>query len=62
VDFIAKWTEAHVDLAVADLEYWNMYFNGSLLLQGVGAGLVLVSPRGNRMRYVLHLKFQGCYQ
>ena len=36
-----------------------MYFDGSLMLQGVGAGVVLVSPNGNRMRYVLCLNFEG---
>ena len=46
-NFIAEWTEAHVDLATADMEYWNMYFDGYLMLQGMGAGVVLVSPSGN---------------
>ena len=59
MDFIAKWTEAHVNPAAADLEYWNMYFNGSLMLQGAGVGVVLVSPSENQMRYVLHLNFEG---
>jgi ribonuclease HI len=36
-----------------------MYFDGSLMLQGVGVGVVLVSPNGNRMRYVLYLNFEG---
>ena len=36
-----------------------MYFDGSLMLQGAGAGVVLVSPNGNRMRYVLRLNFEG---
>jgi ribonuclease HI len=34
-----------------------MYFDGSLMLQGAGVGVVLVSPNGNRMRYVLYLNF-----
>ena len=29
------------------------------MLQGAGAGVVLVSPNGNRMRYVLRLNFKG---
>ena len=36
-----------------------MYFDDSLMLQGAGVGIVLVSPSGNRMRYVLHLNFKG---
>ena len=51
VDFIAEWTKAHIDLATVHLEYWNMYFNGSLMLQGARAGVILVSPSENRMRY-----------
>jgi hypothetical protein len=31
-DFITKWTEAHAEPAPVDLEYWNMYFNDSLML------------------------------
>jgi ribonuclease HI len=56
-DFVAEWTEAHVESVAVDLEYLGMYFNGSLMLQGVG--VVLVSPNGNRMRYVLHSNFEG---
>ena len=36
-----------------------MYFDGSLMLQGVEVRVVLVSPSGNRMRYVLCLNFEG---
>jgi hypothetical protein len=36
-----------------------MYFDGSLMLQGAGARVVLVSPSGNQMRYVLCLNFEG---
>ena len=59
VDFIAEWTEAHAKPAAVDLEYWSMYFNSSLMLQGAGAEVVLVSPSGNLMRYVLLLNFEG---
>jgi ribonuclease HI len=41
------------------MEYWSMYFDGSLMLQGAGAGVVLVSPSRNRIRYVLRLNFKG---
>jgi hypothetical protein len=60
-DFVAKWTEPHIEPATTNLEYWNMYFDDSLMLQGVGvgAGVVLVSPSRDRMRYVVHLNFEG---
>jgi ribonuclease HI len=34
-----------------------MYFDGSLMKTGVGAGLVFISPLGVRMRYVIRLHF-----
>jgi ribonuclease HI len=36
-----------------------MYFDRSLMLQGAGVGVILVSPSGNRMSYVLHLNFEA---
>jgi hypothetical protein len=47
VEFVAEWIEAHVELAAADLEHWSMYFDGSLMLRGVGAKVVVVSPSEN---------------
>ena len=34
-----------------------MYFNGSLMKKGTGAGQVFVSPLGVRMRYMVCLHF-----
>ena len=34
-----------------------MYFDGSLMKKGAGAGLVFMSPLGVRMRYMVHLHF-----
>ena len=34
-----------------------MYFNGSLMKKGAGAGLVFISPLGFRMRYMVRLHF-----
>jgi ribonuclease HI len=34
-----------------------MYFDGSLMKTGVGAGLVFISPLGVHMRYVIRLYF-----
>ena len=34
-----------------------MYFDGSLMKKGAGAGLVFVSPLGVRMRYMVRLHF-----
>jgi ribonuclease HI len=34
-----------------------MYFNGSLKLQGAGAGILFISPRGEQLKYALQLLF-----
>jgi ribonuclease HI len=34
-----------------------MYFDGSLMKSGAGAGLVFVSPLGVRMRYMIWIHF-----
>jgi ribonuclease HI len=34
-----------------------MYFDGSLKLQGVGAGILFITPRGDQLKYVLQLLF-----
>src|SRR5438128_12538426 len=34
-----------------------MYFDGSLMIEGAGAGIVLTSPTGERLKYVLQLHF-----
>jgi ribonuclease HI len=32
-----------------------MYFDGSLKLEGAGAGVLLISPTGEQLKYVLHI-------
>ena len=56
-DFIAEWTEVQMSSTVIDQEYWMMYFDGSLMKKGAGAGLVFVSPLGVRLRYMVRLHF-----
>jgi hypothetical protein len=34
-----------------------MYFNGSVMKTGAGAGLLFISPLGVHMRYVIRLHF-----
>ena len=36
-----------------------MFFDGSKMLNGSGAGVVLVSPRGDKLRYVLQINFDS---
>jgi ribonuclease HI len=56
-DFIAEWTEAQM-LKLPDLSNcWTIYVDGSKRVSGAGAGVLLVSPQGDKMRYVLRMRF-----
>ena len=48
-EFVAEWTEIQNPPAAQDIEYWKMYFDGSLQLQGAGIGVVFISPTGERL-------------
>src|SRR5204863_4330793 len=46
------------DSAIAEtLEYWTMYFDSSLMVEGAGAEIVLISPTGERLKYILQNYF-----
>src|SRR4051812_32675700 len=38
---------------------WTMFFNGSKRQKGAGAGVVLVSPKGTKLKYVLQINFSS---
>ena len=38
-------------------EVWRMYFDGSLKLQGAGAGILFTAPGAEHLRYALQLLF-----
>jgi hypothetical protein len=38
-------------------ETWTMYFDGSVMKEGAGVGLVFISPLGVRMEYMVRLHF-----
>ena len=37
--------------------HWHMQFNGSKMRSVLGAGIVLSSPKGDRLRYALQIHF-----
>jgi ribonuclease HI len=40
-------------------EHWIMYVNGTLNLEGVGAGVLLISPQGEQLKYVLQIHYKA---
>ena len=57
MELISKWTENQVPDNPEPIESWKMYFGGSLKLEGAGAGVVLTSPKGEKLKYVLQILF-----
>jgi hypothetical protein len=47
VDFMAEWRENQLPTPTVRPEYWVMYFDDSLNLEGAGAGVLLISPMVN---------------
>jgi ribonuclease HI len=56
-DFVAEWVDTQLPTAPIQPELWTMFFDGSLMKTGAGAGLLLISPLGKHLRYVLRLHF-----
>ena len=40
-------------------KYWMMFFDGSIMAPGSGAGVVLISPERSRLRYAIRLHFSA---
>ena len=63
-EFIAEWTptpdeeipETSIPVKEARNE-WLMYFDGAFSLQGAGAGVLLVAPIGEHLKYVIQMHF-----
>mgnify|MGYP001015677078 CR=1 FL=1 len=55
---MAEWTEQQVPPNPEKLEHWKIYFDGSLKLEGAGAGVLFISPTGQQLKFVLHILFQ----
>src|SRR3954466_15209439 len=51
-DFVADWMEMPDATPFPEPEYWVMHFDGSKLLNGSGAGVLLQSPTGDKLHYV----------
>ena len=57
VDFIAEWTDLNEPPPPDTSDHWSMFFDGSLNINGAGAGILFVSPNQDKLCYVLRLLF-----
>jgi ribonuclease HI len=58
-DFIAKWMEAQMPELPDLSNCWTILVDGSKRVSGAGAGVVLVSPQGDKMRCILRMRFMN---
>jgi hypothetical protein len=56
-DFTAEWLELQNTGLPNFSSVWTMYFDGSKRVQGAEAGVVLISPQGDKLKYVLRMSF-----
>jgi hypothetical protein len=55
VSFIAEWMDLGL-WGINDLpDHWVIYIDGSYTLKGARAGVVLIPPEGDLLKYALHL-------
>jgi hypothetical protein len=52
-DFMAECTETQTPPKERGLDYWTINFDRSLQLQGLGAGILVTSPKGESFKYAL---------
>src|SRR4051812_35611795 len=58
-DFLVEWTKVQTPGPPDLSNSWTMFFDGSKIRQGAGAGVVLVSPKGTKLKYVLQINFSN---
>jgi hypothetical protein len=56
-EIVAKWTKTQSPLPECELEYWTITFDGSLQLQGISAGILVTSPKGESFKYICRFIF-----
>ena len=57
IDFVTKWTEAKLLKEYGTYSNWVMHFDGSKMLARLGAGVVLTSPTGDTVQYILQILY-----
>ena len=39
--------------------HWTLFFDGSIRKKSAGAGVVLIDPNGDQVKYIVHLEFDA---
>jgi hypothetical protein len=50
-DFMVEWTDLSITTSQGRVDYWKMYFDGSLTIDGAGAGILFISPTNEQLCY-----------
>jgi ribonuclease HI len=58
-DFVSKWKKIQMPPPKELPEHWIMYFDGALNLEGIGIGVLLISPQGEQLKYVLQIHYKA---
>jgi ribonuclease HI len=58
-DFVFEWIEIQMPSPKERPEHWIMYFDDALNLEGAGAGVLLISPQGEQLKYVLQIHYKA---
>ena len=56
-DFVVEWSDTQLPPTQVQAELWTLYFDGSLIKTGAGAGLLFISPLGVHMQYIVCIHF-----
>src|SRR4051812_32143672 len=56
-DFLVDWAETQYMPQLPVSGFWRMHFDGSKMKSGLWAGVVLTSPRGDQLQYMLQIHF-----
>ena len=56
-DFLVDWAETQYLPPAPDSTHWRMHFDGSKMRTGLGAGVILTSPKADKLKYALQIHF-----
>jgi hypothetical protein len=58
-DLVSEWTEIQMPPPKERPEHWIMYFDSALNLEGAGAGVLLISPQGEQLKYIMQIHYKA---